>query len=154
MGHLGGYEAVKILASKGNECIKFLETKLLGETTQKYQELIHRLESRQFKIREMAQKELKELGWEVEAAYVQSLNGKISLEGRVRVEKLLGELYSLPLSRQALQRYRAVTVLELIRSKESLRILERVASTHGSQLLKEAALDSIYGRESENSRRK
>jgi hypothetical protein len=98
------------------------------------QPLLVELDHDDFARREKATQRLREMGSSAVPALRQALEGNPSVEQRRRMEKLLAEVAP-PLSPEALQRWRAVTVLERINSPEARQVLERLTTSAETPLV-------------------
>ncbi len=87
------------------------------------------LDSDSFKIREAAERQLKELGLQAEPALRVALQANLSLEQRRRIESILARLSGMPEkpSPEDLRQLRALIVLERIGLPEARLLLEEVA---------------------------
>jgi WD40 repeat protein len=90
--------------------------------------LIRDVDSDQYAVREQATTDLRELGELARSAIEKALQGKVGLEARHRLEKLLRESRSLASSHRELQAWRAIEVLERIGSSDAKEVLRTLAS--------------------------
>ncbi len=123
------YRALGFFVGIPKEATSFLGKKLRkGHPLKKeaFDQLVRDLDDSQFNIRDRADKELEKLGPAGEAFLRKALtDGKFSLEGRKRINRLLGLLKS-P-APEWLRSYRAIQVLELIDLPQAARILQALS---------------------------
>jgi RNA polymerase sigma factor (sigma-70 family) len=95
---------------------------------QRIADLLADLDSKDFKTREQATRELEKLGDVAAPAVQMALDGKVSLEIRRRLDLLLQKLEGASLPPEALRQVRAVEALDNLRSSEAKALLERLAA--------------------------
>jgi len=136
------YRAVWKMIAAGRQTVPFLAKVMRpvpGVDAQRLARLVPELNSEQFKVREQASKELRQLDDLAEPALRKSLAEKPPLEMRVRVEALLNKIVTRPLSSNELGQLRAVEVLEWAGTLEARQLLEKLAQgAPGARLTKEA----------------
>ncbi|MCH7729753.1 MAG: hypothetical protein IH991_25275 [Planctomycetes bacterium] len=125
------YQAIVTLAAARKQSIAFLDKVLqpvAKPSPQHLAELINRLDSKQFKDREEATKELSELGRVASASLEETLKTTTSFEIRSRVRQLLAKLLQPPkFSKSELQSWRAIEILERVANSDAQRLLGRLA---------------------------
>jgi WD40 repeat protein len=134
------YRAVCALEAESGAAVDFLRDRLTadpGPRSDQVAGLLADLDSPRFAAREAAARGLAELGASAELALRRELAGRLSLEARRRVERLLAALPDQPPPRAALRRLRAVMVLERI-GPPARTALAALASGPGSPLADEA----------------
>src|SRR5439155_8919615 len=89
--------------------------------------LISDLDDERFKIRHRATHDLQSLGELVEPALRRTLENKLSLEARHRIEQLLAGLTEPVAPPDRLRVFRALEVLEYLRTPEAVRALQELA---------------------------
>jgi WD40 repeat protein len=94
---------------------------------EKIRALVKDLDSDKFAVREAASKDVPKMGLVALPALRQALAGKVSLEMRIRIEKLLPKVSDVPLDQETLRRLRAVYALEAIGTAEACRLLQGLA---------------------------
>jgi hypothetical protein len=107
------------------------------------QRLIADLDAKQFATRQAALRELARQWEESEAPLSQALRGGLSLEARQRAETLLGKIRQTAVATKALQRLRALEVLEHAGTAEARKLLERLAAGAEGARLTQAARSSV-----------
>jgi hypothetical protein len=125
-----GRRAVWALVAAPEKSLPLLKARLRPATdddVQPIRRLILQLDHEEFVVREAASKELADLGAEVETALRHALEGQLSPEARRRIETLLA-LPEPPTPAGAVQRIRALQVLEQLRTPEARQLLESVAA--------------------------
>jgi hypothetical protein len=90
--------------------------------------LLANLDSKTFKVRENAFRELKKMGPVIEPELRQALREKISDEARQRVDKLLAAVEQHPASPEELRQTRVLQILERIGNDEAQALLTRLAA--------------------------
>jgi WD40 repeat protein len=100
-------------------------------------QLVRELDSREFKVRENATRQLSEAGQRAAWALNEALEKKPSLEVRRRLEDLLRRTFGPIQVPEMLRNLRAIAVLEQIGTQEACELLERVA--HGTPHVLETA---------------
>jgi hypothetical protein len=126
------WQAMATLTATPLETVTFLKKHLrpAGVDRKVVLQLIADLDSDRFSVREMASKQLKQMGPEVQVLYREVLAGKPTLEVRKRLE-LLQAVSPLPVtSTEVLRGLRAIAVLERIGSAQARDVLEFLA--HGA----------------------
>jgi hypothetical protein len=103
---------------------KLQPVKPAGEQVEK---LLANLDSKIFKVRENAFRDLKKMGSAIEPDLRRTLQGKISDEVRQRVEKLLAAVEHHPATPDELRQWRALQILERIGNAEARALLTRLA---------------------------
>jgi hypothetical protein len=93
----------------------------------KVKQLIADLDSSKFAARQMAAKELEQLGEQVKMPMEKALKGNLTLEARRRVELILKTLQDVP-KPPVLQVLRAIAVLERIGSPDAKNVLQLLAN--------------------------
>jgi WD40 repeat protein len=123
------YEAIWELAARGDETVAFLRKQLhpADEGGASAHQVIADLDSREFKVRDAASRELLKLGHDAEPALREVLQGKPSAELRKRAADLLGKLASLAWTPEVYRRARALHVLERIGSSSAREFLRTLA---------------------------
>lgn len=142
------FRAIALLSRAGDRAVTLLNDKVKprGEGfTKRLERLLAELDSRSFRTRQQAARDLESLGSLAETAIRDALAQMPSLEMRKRLEEVLEKLRTTPDS-DSLRTLRAVEVLEVVGSVEARRVLERLAA--GSPLAPEtvaakAALDRL-----------
>ncbi len=139
------YRAMLTLAGRGDQAIAFLGDQLralaaqktFDDDPQRIAQLITDLDSSNFKVRQRAVQELRNLGKLAEAALRKALARGPSLESARRIEQLLTELASPIPPRDQLQVLRAVEVLEHLGTDQARLTLTALAREVRSRALKE-----------------
>jgi WD40 repeat protein len=138
-----GYRALWELALAGDWVVALLGERLqpvepAGEVVK---DLLAKLDSKRFAVREAAFRDLKKLGARIEPDLRQALQGQPSQEVRGRVQTLL-EMYARhPATPEELRQTRALQVLERIGGKQAQAVLARLAAgAPGAWLTTEATL--------------
>ena len=98
-----------------------------GAEPKRIAQLVADLESKQFKVRDTAMRELAKLAELAAPAIQKALTVSLPLDSRRRLEGLLNQLDSATLSAETLRQMRAVEVLEAIGSPEARALLEGLA---------------------------
>ncbi|HEV3262792.1 MAG TPA: WD40 repeat domain-containing protein [Gemmataceae bacterium] len=140
------YRAVATLVAGGGPVVPFLAGRLRpilpadARRHKRVDQLLADLDSKQFRVRQNASKELAGLGAAAEPALRKALASPPSLEVRRRLEGLLEQLPSAAPSPEHLRLQRAVAVLEYIGSPEARQLLSQLAAgVPEAQLTQEAA---------------
>jgi WD40 repeat protein len=124
------YGAICTLIQAPEESVAFLQPRLEPlpkvDATQ-VTRWIASLDARAFKAREEAMENLTRLGRLVEQPLKESLNGKLSLEAKRRVEELLKRMSGEGPVEEWKRLGRAVEVLELIGTEKALEIIKKIA---------------------------
>jgi hypothetical protein len=137
------HEAIWTLGAAGDPAVAYLKDKLqpAKSATDQVRELLLKLDSDKFAVREAAFGSLKKLGPVIEAELVAALDGKVSPEVRKRVQKLLDSWDKRPASAEELRQVRAIQVLERISSADARAVLARLADgATGAWLTQQARL--------------
>jgi hypothetical protein len=137
------WRAVRRLAATPAAAVPFLRGRLepvRPAPAPLTRELVDDLDSRDFRRREAAARRLTELGVRAEAQLCEALRANLSAEQRRRIEELLRGLQGTPtVSVEQARELRAVTVLRLIGTAESRRLLRELAGgVEGARLTAEA----------------
>jgi RNA polymerase sigma factor (sigma-70 family) len=123
----GAYHAVWTLAEHPDQSMPFLKKRLCPPEPaidkDRLRQWLADLDSSDFQTREAASRELAKLGLAIEPNLRAALAKAESVEARRRLERLLEDLRS-EQSAEALQRSRAVRVLELIGSRDGEELLQ------------------------------
>jgi RNA polymerase sigma factor (sigma-70 family) len=123
-------QALWALAADPKQAVPFIAERLRGLPAAdrgRMQKLLAELDSKDFKVRQAAQKELHAFGKLAEPALRDGLARKASLEVRQRIEKLLEKREDPILAPEVLQVLRAIEVLEHAGSPEARLALEQFA---------------------------
>jgi dipeptidyl aminopeptidase/acylaminoacyl peptidase len=137
------YEAIWTMSAAGDPAVAYLKDKLQPAKSagDQVDDLLLKLNSDKFAVRETAFGGLKKLGPGIEAELVAALGGKVSPEVRKRVQKLLDSWDKRPASAEELQQVRAIQVLERVGSAPARAVLTRLADgTPGAWLTQQARL--------------
>lgn len=137
------YQAVLALCSAGSTTTTFLKGRLrpaVGATRERIEQLIKNLGSPEFQTRELASKELMQLGLQVFDHLREVLATTKSTEVRLRAKALLDRLPGWAVQEpETLRVLRAIWVLEWIGSPEACQILQELArGAPGFRLTQEA----------------
>ncbi len=127
---LTAYRAIGRLVAVPQAAVPFLAERLkpaAAVADARIVKLVADLQSKQFKVRDQASKELEKLGEQADAALRQALNKELPLEAKRRLEGLLEKLEGATLSAQTLRQVRAVEVLETVGTAEARALLARLA---------------------------
>jgi RNA polymerase sigma factor (sigma-70 family) len=137
------YRAMWTMVAAGRHSVPFLAERMRPialPDAQRVVKLIADLDSDQFKVREVATKELQQIGELAEPAMRKALAGTPTLEARQRLELLLDEQRNRPWSSERLQVLRAVEAMENLGTPEARQLLESLAKgAPGAMQTKEAA---------------
>ena len=128
---VSAYDAVLALAKRSNECVPFLEKRLKPVepvSNEQVARWIDDLDSGSFFVREKASAKLAVLHELARPALQKALVGRVSVEARRRLMRLVGRLDSMRYSPGLMQELRSVEILERIGSKEARRLLEKLAA--------------------------
>jgi RNA polymerase sigma factor (sigma-70 family) len=142
------HEAIGRLVGAGNQAVAFLGDHLRPArraTPEQMARLIADMNSEAFPVREQASRNLEELGGVAESALREALAGRPSPEVRRRVEQLLEKL-PVTGSTDRLRQFRALGVLEAVRTSEAQRLLERLADGAPQALLTREAHATLQRR--------
>jgi RNA polymerase sigma factor (sigma-70 family) len=118
------------MVASSEQSVPFLAEQLhlvAGAGDKRMAHLLGELDSKDFKVRTQAAKELEELGDLAEPALSKALAGNPSLELHQRVNKLLDALFGKPLSAEQLRMVRAVETLEHVASVQARQVLAELA---------------------------
>jgi WD40 repeat protein len=121
------YQAGWHLTAAPSETVPFVRGKLPAipaEIPPYFARLVADLNSVKFRVRRAATRELEKLGEAAEPALRQGISGKVALEGRQRLEKILQKLESSP---ERLRLLRALEVLEHIATREARQVIRKLA---------------------------
>jgi hypothetical protein len=127
------YQALWTLAATPKETVALLKARIkppaAGADLPQIRKWIAELDSDRFAIRETATQMLRKLGSEAELPLREALDsGKLSLEARLRVQRLVAGLkLPFPWSGEALREVRALHLLEMLDSAEAKSLLTRLA---------------------------
>jgi RNA polymerase sigma factor (sigma-70 family) len=138
------YLAMRLLIASPNDALPLLRERLqpiAKPDVGRIKRLVADLDSKQFKVREQAEKELAQIGDLAETLLLQALDNRPSLEVRQRVEALLSKCAETAVpAPERVRVLRALEVLEGIANADSCRILETVAAGAAeSRITREAA---------------
>jgi WD40 repeat protein len=124
------YRAVWALVLTPSQTVPFLEKRLHPVTADPKQidQLIRDLDNDSFAVREKATRQLEQLSDTAEGALKEALKPAVSLEMRMRIEKLLAKLPELAATPGRRRELRALEVLELLGTKEARAVLQRLAN--------------------------
>jgi hypothetical protein len=147
------YGCMNALLATPDQAVQLLGEKLkpvVAGDAERFARLLKKLESDQFREREEATKELKELGDAAEPALRKALRENLPLETKRRLQLLLDELGGTdPISDERLRVLRAVEVLERIGDKPARDLLRRLSEGAAGAWLTEGAratLQRLEGR--------
>jgi WD40 repeat protein len=130
------YDAIRALASDPASAVPFLRERLkpaAGPDKNQLTKLIADLDATAFAVRVKARKELSRLGELAAPALREALNNRPSAEVRRQVEGLLGSLAGQDYTGDQLQILRALEVLEMAGTPESVAVLKVMAAgAHGA----------------------
>jgi WD40 repeat protein len=138
------FPAMGQLVGQPEMAVAFLKEKLQPDKAKvvgpdEIRQWLAELDDEKFKVREQAAKSLRELGERVLPELHKVMKTKITLEMRVRLEKIMNDIQGMKLLPEELRQHRAVAVLEQIRSKEARQLLEELArGSPGAALTEEA----------------
>lgn len=122
------FRAMRRLATTPDDTVRFLTTMLppatRAATVQQIETLIRQLDSERFAERNKAQQELERLDWQALEALRKAAQTGGTLEHTRRLTQLIGRIEG-PLSGAKLRDYRAVEVVEWIRTPAAKALLER-----------------------------
>jgi hypothetical protein len=121
------YRAIGRLLGSPREAVALLGEHLKpapSATTEHVNKLIGDLDSKQFKTRDQAMKELEKLGAVAVPVLHKALTAKVSLEMRQRMELLLEKVQGASLPPEMARQVRAVEVLESIGTAQARKLLE------------------------------
>jgi WD40 repeat protein len=124
------YSAVWTLSAAGQPVVTYLKDKLTPEKAagEQAKELLVKLDSDKYAVREAAFRDLKKLGPAIESELRKALaDGKTSVDVRKRLQPLLDGWDKRPASPEELRQVRALQVLERIGSPEAKAVLARLA---------------------------
>jgi len=136
------YTAICDLSASPKDALALIKDKVKPAGViepKRIEELIGQLDSNQFQVRDKAGKELASMGDQIVPAVDQALTKNITLEFRRRLEDVRGKVTSVILGGEKLREYRAVEVLERIKTPESRQVLESLARGAPDTLLTNAA---------------
>ncbi len=141
------YRAVWTLAA-ADRTLAFLKDHLkpaapAGATARK---LIADLDSRSFKVRESAQKELGKLGAQVEPELREALKGEASAEVRSKISQLLEQIAAQEIPLERMREDRAVAILERIGTPEARALLKVLSQGAPSAYLTRRAKTALERR--------
>jgi RNA polymerase sigma factor (sigma-70 family) len=125
------YRAIGRLLTAPDGALEFLRKHLKSAPTaprQRIAELLADLDSKEFKTREQAARDLEKLGDVAAPAVQMALAGNVTLETRRRLELLLQKLEGASLPPETLRQVRAVEVLNDLGRPEAKALLERLAA--------------------------
>src|SRR5439155_26569949 len=124
-----GYEAVWTLSAAGEPAVTLLKEKLQPQKAAGEQvgELLKKLDSDKYAVREAAFGQLKKLGPAVEVELRKALDTKVSPEVQKRLHKLVDSYERRPATPEELRQARALMVLERGGSAEARVVLARLA---------------------------
>ncbi|HYV34721.1 MAG TPA: sigma-70 family RNA polymerase sigma factor [Gemmataceae bacterium] len=135
--------AMATFISSPNQTVAFLGERLqpvLAVDKNRIAKLVGDLDSEQFKIRDLAMKELEKLGDLASVELENALGGNITLEKKRRVELLLDKLDGSTMSQGMLRQLRAVEALEHLVTGEARAVLQKLAAGEpAARLTREAA---------------
>jgi WD40 repeat protein len=144
-----GYRAVWALVAAQHQALALLRQQLRPVQCPKPEHiarLVTKLDDDNSTLREHATSELEQLAELVEEALRTKLAGKVSLEGRSRIEQVLQTITKPIKSSEKLRALRGIVILEQIGSPAAQEILQRLArGAPASEITKEAqaALDRL-----------
>jgi WD40 repeat protein len=121
------YKAVGRLTAVPEAAVSLLRQRLMPQAGGHYPELVAQLDSKQFKLRAAASKELARLGVDAEPALRAALRRDPSPEVRRRIEQLLRDIAQRPPAPEVLRRVRSIQILEQIGSPAARDILQTLA---------------------------
>jgi WD40 repeat protein len=124
-------QAIQTLIDGADEAVGLLKNRIqpaVDADPKKVEQWIRDLDSRNFKNRAIAAKELDKLGELAIPALRKALASNPSIETRRRLEPMLDELTGSQLTAEQIRVVRAVEVLDKIGSAEARKVLERLAS--------------------------
>ena len=125
---VAAHAAMLRLADSAKQAIPFLKQRLQPDVDPKLlAALIADLDDETFTKRQQAERDLTNMGEEAEGALEEMVKSPVSLEARLRAERILDVLHNKPPRREDLRRHRALAVLERIGSPEAKAILEILA---------------------------
>ena len=137
-----GFRAIGRLVSAPKTSVAFLRERLKaapGIDTRRIEQLIADLNSEQFKIRDLATKELGKFGELAGPALEKAHDGNVSLEVKQRLKLLLDKLDTSRVSAELLRQVRAVEALEIIGTPEARQLLAVLADgASGARQTKQA----------------
>jgi hypothetical protein len=146
-------DAVEALAGVPGQAIPFLRARLRAAQStaveKKVGMFITRLDDDDFSVREKATGELEKLGPEALPQLRRSLDGTMSLEARLRAERLVEKIKAAKPTDDQRRLQEALLVFELIASAEARKVLEEVSrGSAGAWLAPEAqaSLKQLAGR--------
>jgi WD40 repeat protein len=139
------YEALGLFAAHGGKAVDFLENHLQTVTpvVARIPELIKDLNNENFKVRDVAYRDLLRLGSAAEMELRRVLRTKPALETERRVQKLLNVLPNKPPSSEEIRQSRAVIVLGRIGSDAARGHLEVLAEGEPSAWLTREAQSAL-----------
>lgn len=135
------YESLWALALAGNAAVALLRDKVqpVAPSGPRVRELLAKLDSKRFAVRQAAFGELKKLGAGIEADLRAALKGQASTEVRTRVQSLLEQYAKRPANTDELRQTRTLQALERIGTREARALLGRLAEgAPGAWLTEEA----------------
>jgi hypothetical protein len=125
------YRSIGRLSAGPERAVAFLQEKLKpapGADVEHIKQLIADLDSKQFKTRDLATRELEKLGGVAAPAVQKAIAGKLTLEMQRRLEQLLEKLEDASLPPAMLRQIRAVEFLEGAGTPQARKLLERLAT--------------------------
>jgi hypothetical protein len=133
---------VRSLVGTPDQAVALLQKKLRPADAaglKRARRLLEEIDSEDFATRMRASLELEKIGHSIEPLLRKALAGKVSLEVRARVKRLLARLRHQPLSPGSLRVVRAVEALERIDSSQTRKLLDRLGKGAEGSLLTEQA---------------
>jgi WD40 repeat protein len=140
------FAAIGALAGSPRQAVSFLAGHLRAVPRPDGPEmsrLLAQLDHDRFRVREAAMAELTRMGYEAEPALREALAGKVTLEARRRIERVLSRLGPRRPLAAELREVRAVETLERIDLPEARRVLEALARGARQALLTREARGAL-----------
>jgi hypothetical protein len=118
------YEAVAELTARGPAAVEFLKGRLKPVTADnEYAAAVKQLDAAESGTRNKAHERLKHAGRDAETWLREGLNKEISVEAKLRIERLLAEIPFTYANGDRLRAFRAMQVLEYIGTPEAAEVL-------------------------------
>jgi dipeptidyl aminopeptidase/acylaminoacyl peptidase len=142
------FQAQATLVAAPEQTVAFMKSRLrpeapAAEETKRLQRLIEQLDAPQFLARHQATDALERYGRRAELVLRQALTAKPPLEVRQRVERLLTQLQSTPLSAEQVFAARSTEVLETIGTAEARGLLETLSKASPESWLSWEAREAL-----------
>jgi RNA polymerase sigma factor (sigma-70 family) len=140
------YRAIGALAAAGEGAVKALQARLgpvKPPSAGRLEALIAGLDADSFEARQAAQVALEQMRYEAEFAMRKALKGKLGLEARRRLERMVARLEARRYSAEELRTLRTVEVLERIGTPAARKALKALAAGAPSALRTREAVEAL-----------